>query len=661
MGSNPSDTNSQDVYRLAAAKRAISNFVNIVTGQAIPVKFRGKNSYTDGKSVVIGANVTEPADFDVAVGLALHEGSHIKLTDFSVWEDVPSYISSATIRNAIDRGVHDSVAVVRNLCNVVEDRRIDSFIFRTAPGYRDYYRVLYDKYFNDPLIDKALQSDEYTDETLESYMFRIINIANPNSDASKLNGLPAIFKTIGLNKIDRLKSTTDSLNVAIEVFKIILQNIPDGGVGSKNNPMQIESSNSQTDDASQELSDKEFENLMNNLESGDSGESESGDGSGSGNMVSSGITPGNSKSGVKLTDKQIEKLSKLIQKQEKFLNGDIDKKKVSQNVIDDVKQIEESGTEMVKVGASVSSSRKLGGVFNKGGIDCIVVKKLTREMMQSRMFPLVSHTWQQGMKEVKKECEAEVLTGIQLGTILGKQLQVRSEQRTTVYNQQRHGKIDKRAIHSLGFGNESVFQTTEVDFYKKANLHVSLDASGSMAGARWKQTMIAVVSLCKAVDMIPNLDIQVSIRTTSDARPYVVLAYDSRKDKFTKVRQLFPYLQPTGTTPEGLCYEAIMKNFIPSNNDMDSYFLNISDGEPCFDGKDFNYSNEPAFNHTRGMVKQMEAKGIKTLSYYVSDYVPRNGKPSDDFIKMYGTSARAIDVKSVNQVVKTMNELFLKK
>ena len=78
---------SLDLYKLASSKRAISNFVNIVTNESVPVKFkeRGGDSYTDGKSVVIGSRITEPKDFDVAVGLALHEGSHIKLSDFNLF------------------------------------------------------------------------------------------------------------------------------------------------------------------------------------------------------------------------------------------------------------------------------------------------------------------------------------------------------------------------------------------------------------------------------------------------------------------------------------------------------------------------------------------------------------------------------------------------
>ena len=54
------------------------------------------------------------------------------------------------------------------------------------PSYRGYYRKMYDKYFNDRVIDKALLSDEHTDETIESYMFRIINLHNKNTQLSEI-------------------------------------------------------------------------------------------------------------------------------------------------------------------------------------------------------------------------------------------------------------------------------------------------------------------------------------------------------------------------------------------------------------------------------------------------------------------------------------------
>jgi hypothetical protein len=213
-------------------------------------------------------------------------------------------------------------------------------------------------------------------------------------------------------------------------------------------------------------------------------------------------------------------------------------------------------------------------------------------------------------------------------------------------------------ISSLGFGNQNVFQFTELDSYKNANLHVSIDASGSMGGDKWDKTMINVVALCKAVDMIQNLSIQVTFRTTSNNLPYIVMAYDSRVDKFSKVKKMFGGLGPGGTTPEGLCFEAIMKHFLPSNTDMDSYFLNLSDGEPYFHGQNFYYSGKEAATHTRKMVKMLEGMGIKTLSYFIKGHYDGG---SDLFKTMYGNGAQDIDVTNANQISKTMNKLFLAK
>ena len=107
--------------------------------------------------------------------------------------------------------------------NYVEDRRIDNFVFKSAPGYRGYYRKMYYKYFNDKLIDKALLSDEYTDELIESYMFRIINLHNKNTQLSSLKVLIEIYKIVNLKNISRLKNSQDSLDVALKIFQVILK------------------------------------------------------------------------------------------------------------------------------------------------------------------------------------------------------------------------------------------------------------------------------------------------------------------------------------------------------------------------------------------------------------------------------------------------------
>ena len=168
-----------DLIKLASYKRAIGNFVNIVTGKSIPVKFStGDQSYTDGDTVVISSKLDD-AEFDPIVGLALHEGSHIKLTDFSLLKKYfgNSAVTPTKIQNKIDSNpdikwdiLSTMSRYLKDILNIVEDRRIDSYVYNSAPGYRGYYHSMYDKYFNDSIIDKGLKSNEYTTEDWESYM-----------------------------------------------------------------------------------------------------------------------------------------------------------------------------------------------------------------------------------------------------------------------------------------------------------------------------------------------------------------------------------------------------------------------------------------------------------------------------------------------------------
>jgi len=140
-----------DYVKLAGYKRAIANFVRIVTNKdTIPVVFSsGQDSYTDGTKVVISAKLDEKV-FDSTVGLALHEGSHIALTNFNVLSNQLSYGSPET--DALvqwhketfneDTNAGNINPKLKDLVNIIEDRRIDRFVFNSAPGYQGYYLAM---------------------------------------------------------------------------------------------------------------------------------------------------------------------------------------------------------------------------------------------------------------------------------------------------------------------------------------------------------------------------------------------------------------------------------------------------------------------------------------------------------------------------------------
>ena len=693
---------SIDIIALSSYRRAISNFVSILTGDpSIKVNYTTSgDSYTDGKTVTISSKMDDKF-YDSTVGLALHEGSHIKLSDFDFLRNLENNIPVEYFNRGELKGYRrmEVLSHIKNLLNYVEDRRIDNYVFSTSPGYKGYYHSMYDKYFHAKIIDKALLTFEYTDENWDSYIFRILNITNKNTNLKALKGLRDIWKTLDLKNINRLKTSEEAFKVALEVYNIILNNVPDGNekVDEDTGEVSYEKADGSDSDSSDEngegkgngnggddsetLSDDEFDSLLDSVENGkwnndDSSEGGSSKGKSvevdlpmSGGSSEGGIDVGKETKKVELSDSQKRTLENAIKKQNKFMEGDIPKKKVTKKVLGDLKTVEESGMKYTDVGKDLKTDSDYWTKANP--TKCVVVKNLTKSLIESNTLSMLStYKYSKWGYSSDESDEGYVEKGIRIGTMLGRKLQVRGESRDTKWTRQDKGRLDKRLIAELGFGNERVFSTNFVESYSDAILHISVDASGSMSGDKWNNTMTSVVAICKAVSMIQNVDVVVSIRSThnsgsyrsrrSSEHPVILIAYDSRVDKFSKVKNLFGYIRCSGTTPEGLCYEAIMNEIIPASNNRESYFLNFSDGMPMFSNDDVDYYHDTALNHTKKMVEEIKNRGIKVLSYFIgTDY--DGNRNMKDFKTMYGKDSQFIDVTSVMSISKTMNKKFLEK
>ena len=659
-----------DYVALAGYRRAIANFVNIVTNRSdIKVRYqKNGDSYTDGKVVTIGSKIDEK-NFDHVVGLALHEGSHILLSDFNFLRQLSQNTPHELVMVGEDLGFTKGQVVghLKNMLNYVEDRRIDYYVFTTSPGYKGYYHSMYDKYFHSNAITKALKNNTFGNEpTLENYMNRIINFTNKESDLDALPELRKIYKRV-FSSVKHLDDMNGAFNVDCDCLSMVYNNITpmtdvDGEqVGQGGQGGQGQSKSDMLNEAAEKLKNGDYngyQEIMDEI----------------GNTDWSQVKQSLDTSEVvemenpypDLTPNQAKTLTNALNRQKDFMNGE--QKKVGRLTKKDasiVNAMEESGVEQKSVGSDVQQSEWRSSNKNyTGQTQVLFVKKITQQMVDDNVFPsLLQSSGYYGGRT-----QESVTLGKKLGTQLGKKLQVRSESRTLKNTRLDSGRIDKRLIAELGFGNDKVFSTTFVDNYNDAILHISVDASGSMGGDKWKNTMTAVVAICKAASMISGLDVVVSFRTTYhgaggrsyNGQPLVAIGYDSRVDKFRKIELLWPNLYAGGTTPEGLCFEAIMKDFVPSTSNRDSYFLNFSDGMPMFGGDGFDYYGEEALQHTKRQVKEILKKGIKVMSYFIGgEYESdRNG---NDFKTMYGKDAEFVDVTKVSSLAKTMNDLFLEK
>lgn len=633
----------KDHIALAGHKRAIGNFVRIVSGQNIPVKFPSRgDSFTDGKSVTIGANINE-RNFDYVVGLALHEGSHIAYSDFNAFGEVRNMKKIREFELT-----YDKMEFFRGIINYIEDRRVDNIVFRNSPGYKGYYHSLYNKYFNGKKVAKGLNSQMYRELDLDSYMFRIVNFTNEATDFGSLPRLIDIYKLINMKNISRLKSTDDAIQLAMSVCEIVFKIV--------DSVVQPEDGNSDGNNENTENGeDKDSEGNAGGNDSSNGTEVDTGDAQ---------MTPDDGAStesnGDELTPQQQKQIQNMFDKQKEFLDGQTPKSTLSKKDSEIVNALSNSNTELVEVGDG-----------RIGKVGTVVIPSLTKELIESGAFPFFrslddryydEYTWSGGKKMVEAINE-----GFRLGAILGRKLKIRGEEKDLIFTRQNTGKINKRLISELGFGNENVFSQIQKERYNKANLHLSIDGSGSMNGGKFEKAIKSAVAMCKAADMAGNIHVTVDVRWTHKDKPIVVIVYNSKKDKLTKIKTLWKALQPGGVTPESLCYEAIMKKWLQGSTGEDNYFINYSDGAPWFStggrryaSHDVYYAGDRAVDHTRRMVKMMKNNGIKIMSYFISEGY-RSENDENTFKRMYGKDASFIDCTNMMNVAKTMNDKFLQK
>ena len=656
-----------DFTKLAATQRAIGNFVNIVTGRQIPVIFQSNDSsYTDGKSVVIGTKL-DAGNFDPAVGLALHEGSHIAYTDFTLFNHEVNNSPTTDIRQTrfatiVRDGLPDTIGgaltpdalnTIKSLLNWVEDRRIDYKIYTTAPGYRMYYEAMYDKYFNDKVIDKALVTNEKTQETWDDYLFHVINFTNPNRRLDSLKQLRKVWDVIDLKNIHRLQNTTDALRVAVRAYTIIRE-------------------------ACLETQLSEVQDIFNQ-NSNESGPNGSGEGSGEGDgdgsqemSVSTESQPADSGDGGSgssmLSDKEKKKLEDAIKQQNDFIGGQqkkTGKLTKTQNAL--VRALKESGTE-----TRIVSTAPDGTAGTMGDVTAVVVKKLTREVICSMpsLFQDYAADHMQGKKiysSYERKIEAmhnAVITGITLGKQLGNKLQLRNADRSLKTTRLQTGKIDRRLISQLGYNNVNVFHKIVTDKFKNYFIHISIDASGSMSGEKMLAAIKSAVAIAQAASMTTGIRVQISLRGTDNIssnteKCVTVYAYDSAHDKMTKIKNLFKYLDVFGCTPEGVAFKSIEKDIQADAKGDELIFINYSDGAPS-PVQGMHRASDPVM-FTKNVVNGMRSYGFSIISYFINtpgyDYYSDSEKRS--FKTMYGPDSQFINPVNMLEISKTINSKFL--
>jgi hypothetical protein len=680
------------VVKLATIRRAIANFVRILTNDtSIEVKYSsGKDSYTDGKTVVISAD-HNANNFDPMVGLALHEGSHCLLSDFTFLRAINAKEETfyASIHPKLRKMVklhpilsNDFSAyqkmeenkntlralrkIIQQLMNIIEDRRIDSYIYRAAPGYRPYYDAMYEKYFFSTDVEKNLQfNPDWRKPTVENYVNWLLMIFSPHFDKT---ALPGLAKMVGMIDLKNIRRFDEKPMADLALWKSTGTPVGEGRI----NPVGGDMFNAYEYEQFPLLWRVANELMIEILKRAKfHAEQETQDGSGGG---SEGIPVEMEFDGKETEEMEGEGMPNYDLPQKRFnkekAKKALDKMKDVQNQTHKKKKIKKNEEQQIKSMESADAQMTENSDPFYGKIPCLVTRKLTKQIMMSDWFPFVNNWTLQGKEALNPNSYSYrgFLAGIRMGQILAHKLQVRNEPQITHFTRQEHGKIDRRILSQLGMDIENVFKRTTVDSYNPALLYLSIDASGSMWGSKWERVMTVMTALAYASDKIRNLDVVISLRgNLGTGIPTVAIIYDSRKDNFVKAKSLFPHLASMGSTPEGLCYPSTLDLMQECVKTHTVYFVNFSDGEPgCafkHNGQMFDYGGQTAQKQTRNMVHQMREMGIRIMSYFISEhsYNSTNTYMKQVFREMYGQEAEFVDVRNVVSVLKTLNKLLLVK
>ena len=557
----------EDPIFLAQVQRGITNFVKILTGKDIPVQYATSgDSMTDGETVYIASNLKEDT-IDYTVGLALHEASHVLLTDFGYLNKEKGKVLENTYKIP-----KEDVDNVFTLVNFVEDKRIDNFVYSTAPGYQFYYEELYRKSFYNEIVDENLQNDVFRTPSWDSYFFRIINIFNHNSDLDALPGLREVRDLLTFNHINNMENTRDAVATAIKIYDIIIPHIKE--------------------EESEEGEDKQNNNQEN-------------------------------------------KTREAVEKQKNFINSQYRKKRVHKRVKEQVNKLADTDTKIKDYKINKNSSLPI----------------------------IITSDWEEYFTSPFDHYEEAVDKGISLGKKLLKKLKVRNNIKKDIFENQKKGKLNSKKLVQAVY-DENLFYRIEKEDFKNVFLHISLDLSGSMRGGKLEKTIQTSIAIAYAACNLKNFDVEISLRgtidkskTKTDQTPLLAYAFNSKKHSIKKLRS-FKSITVCGMTPEGICLDEIRKSLPSPSYNQEVYLLNISDGLPNISSMVYNFNT--AVNHTTKVVNDYKRYNIGVLSYYIHDVWDKGVKGEETFNKMYGKSAKYIDVNNVSSIAKTINELLLK-
>ena len=353
-----------------------------------------------------------------------------------------------------------------------------------------------------------------------------------------------------------------------------------------------------------------------------------------------------------------EVINKSFKSQKNFINGKVPKSKTTKYI-----------KELVNIAQKHKLKNKFSTFTNSKGVmlkqRVTIIPNITNSLINNNFMGLFT-------KGIDPHNTKESLEkGIVKGKKLLKQLKIRNEEQRLETNHLKKGKLDSKRLYAANY-TDDIFKKIDIKTYKKINIHLSIDGSGSMKGNKWNSVLKNTTAIAYVATKLNNINLKISIRTTAKEPllskreqsliPVLLMVFDSTKHSFNHINKLINF-KADGLTPEGICLEALNSFIEPSSYYLDSYLINMSDGMPTFTSKTGDeYKGEKAVKDTARVINLISKKRVNIMSYFIQGKYDDYTKEAENKFKlMYGKNAKFVDVDNINIITKTLNELFLKK
>lgn len=611
--------------------RAFPMARDTLTAMMLPVKTRlrvgtQEESFTDGERVVLSTKVFDDKTLsngdklDVFLGLAVHEGAHIKYTNFG------------------DLKIHIKNRIVKWFENVIEDERIEINVGEDTPGFSRFLEKLKYYYFNKKFKETFKGWDDFknTFEKITMIFLRLIRYPTElrESDIEYLGDyiirIKRILQPYPISTYETIKAA-EKIYELLKEFIIEEEKTAKGDFASE--PTEGDSGDGEEGEGSGKSSDKgdkkddKKKGKGKDKKSDKGAEDEKGDETGDSDGEGEDGSEGSGKY-IEITSEDLDELEKRLTKE-----GAEETARVVV-ILKDLghPKVEPLGTdtgEAVFVRLDPHLLKEIEGIVERPDSHTFIEKQFPKPYM-----------YLQSYNRIKKYIPA-----------IANHLRAHARGYKIIHRSMRTGHLDTNKLVEGYLGVPNIYMREGEVKTDKLTLVLLGDESGSMDGDSIISAMDSIVLIKEAVQSLPNVNLFIYGHSADIHGLGVTDLYTYHEPGWTPKHSLGSMRARVQNRDGNAILETAKR--VRKFSKEPALLLVMSDGQPHAGG----YVGSMAIQHTRQCVKQVQKMGFRVVQIAINhSYDPK--QMFDHFLVLDNMSTLARDLgRVVKKAVEQLTEI----